>query len=144
MSGRFVADSAVRETVPQHVRLVELVFQQASRFDIIHFHLDYLHFPLVRRHRCPTVTTMHGALRPHDVTALFDEYRHVPLVSISDNQRSPVPSAGWQGTVYHGLPLTLFRPTERAGGYLAFLGRTSSEKGVDRAIEIARQAKFRS
>jgi glycosyltransferase involved in cell wall biosynthesis len=132
-------DPDVRETLPHHVRLVELVFQQASRFDIIHFHLDYLHFPLVRRHRCPTVTTMHGALRPHDVKALFDEYRDIPLVSISDNQRIPMPSAGWQATVYHGLPRTLFQPTERAGGYLVFLGRTSLEKGVDRAIEIARQ-----
>jgi glycosyltransferase involved in cell wall biosynthesis len=132
-------DPDVQETLPHHVRLVELVFQQASRFDIIHFHLDYLHLPLVRRHRCPTVTTMHGALRLHDVKALFDEYRDIPLVSISDNQRVPVPSAGWQATVYHGLPRTLFRPTERAGGYLAFLGRMSPEKGVNRAIEIARR-----
>lgn len=133
-------DPEVRETVPQHVRLVELVFQQASRFDVIHFHVDYIHFPLVRRHRCPTVTTLHGALPPHDVGALFDEFHDVPLVSISDNQRLPVPSAAWQATVYHGLPLTLFRPIERAGGYLAFLGRMSPEKGVNRAIEIARLA----
>ena len=132
-------DPDVRETLPQHVRLVELVFQQASLFDVIHFHLDYLHFPLARRHRCPTVTTLHGSLRPHDVKALFDEYRDVPLVSISDNQRLPVPSAAWEATVYHGLPQTLFRPTERAGGYLAFLGRMSPEKGVNRAIEIARR-----
>jgi glycosyltransferase involved in cell wall biosynthesis len=130
-------DPDVRETLPQHVRLVELVFQLAARFDIIHFHVDYLHFPLVRRHQVATVTTTHGLLHTHDVKALFEEYHDVPLVSISDDQRVPVPSAAWQATVRHGLPRTLLRPTDAAGGYLAFLGRMSPEKGVDRAIEIA-------
>jgi glycosyltransferase involved in cell wall biosynthesis len=83
---------------------------------------------------------MHGLLHPHDVKALFEEYHDVPLVSVSDSQRVPVPSAGWQATVYHGLPRTLFRPTDEPGGYLVFLGRISPEKGVDRAIEIARLA----
>jgi glycosyltransferase involved in cell wall biosynthesis len=133
-------DPEVRETLPQHVRLIELVFQQASRFDVLHFHTDYLHFPLVRRHSTATVTTLHGLVHPHDVRALLDEYQDVPLVSISDSQRAPVPSAGWQGTVYHGLPRTLFQPGDAAGDYLAFLGRMSPEKGVDHAIEIARLA----
>jgi glycosyltransferase involved in cell wall biosynthesis len=133
-------DPDVRETLPQHVRLVELAFRQASRFDIIHFHLDYLHFPLVRRHNCATVTTLHGLLHAHDVQALFEEYGDVPLVSISDSQRAPVPAAGWQATVYHGLPRTLLRPRDVPGGYLAFLGRMSPEKGVDHAIEIARRS----
>jgi glycosyltransferase involved in cell wall biosynthesis len=133
-------DPDVRETLPQHVRLIELVFRHASQFDIIHFHLDYLHFPLVRRHRSATVTTMHGLLHAHDLTALFEEYRDVPLVSISDNQRLPLPLAGWEATVYHGLPRTLLRPGGGRGGYLAFLGRMSPEKGVDHAIEIARMA----
>jgi glycosyltransferase involved in cell wall biosynthesis len=133
-------DPDVRETLPQHVRLVELVFQQASRFDIIHFHVDYLHFPLVRRHGSATVTTLHGLLHRNDVQALFDEYQDVPLVSISDSQRVPVPLARWQATVYHGLPRLLFSPADKPRGYLAFLGRMSPEKGVDRAIEIARRA----
>jgi glycosyltransferase involved in cell wall biosynthesis len=133
-------DPDVRETLPQHVRLVELVFQQASRFDILHFHVDYLHFPLVRRHRWATVTTMHGLLHAHDVQALFEEYHDVPVVSISDHQRLPVRSAGWQATVYHGLPRTLLRPNDEPAGYLAFLGRMSPDKGVDHAIEIARAA----
>jgi glycosyltransferase involved in cell wall biosynthesis len=132
-------DPDVRETLPQHVRLVELVFAQAPGFDVIHFHLDYLHFPLVRRHRSVTVTTMHGLLHAHDVKSLFEEYRDVPLVSISDSQRVPVPSARWESTVYHGLPRTLLRPGDGRGGYLAFLGRMSPEKGVDHAIEIARR-----
>jgi len=122
------------------VRLIELVFQQASHFDVLHFHTDYLHFPVARRHPSATVTTLHGLVHPHDVKALLDEYRDVPLVSISDSQRAPVPSAGWQGTVYHGLPQTLFQPGDAAGGYLAFLGRMSPEKGVDHAIAIARLA----
>jgi glycosyltransferase involved in cell wall biosynthesis len=133
-------DPDVRETLPQHVRLVEVVFQHASDFDIVHFHLDYLHFPLVRRQGHATVTTQHGLLHAHDVGALFEEYRDVPLVSISDSQRLPIPTAGWQGTIYHGLPRELFQPSEAPGAYLAFLGRMSPEKGVDHAIEIARRA----
>jgi glycosyltransferase involved in cell wall biosynthesis len=131
-------DPEVRETLPHHVRLIELVFQQGARFDVIHFHTDYLHFPLVRRHHFATVTTLHGLVHPHDVQALFEEYGDVPLVSISDSQRAPVPSAGWQGTVYHGLPWTLFHPADAPRDYLAFLGRISPEKGVDHAIEVAR------
>jgi glycosyltransferase involved in cell wall biosynthesis len=118
-------DPDVRETLPQHVRLLELVFQQASRFEIIHFHVDYLHFPLIRRQRCATVTTMHGLLHAHDVKAFFEEYDDVPLVSISDNQRVAVPSAAWQATVYHGLPRALFRPAKAPGGYLAFIGHVA-------------------
>jgi glycosyltransferase involved in cell wall biosynthesis len=133
-------DPAVRETLPQHVRLMELVFSDVSRFDIIHFHTDYLHFPLVRRHRCPSVTTLHGMVHPPDVSALFEEYRDVPLVSISDNQRSPIPSAAWAGTVHHGLPRDLFHLQAAPGRYLVYLGRMSPEKRVDRAIEIANAA----
>jgi glycosyltransferase involved in cell wall biosynthesis len=133
-------DETCRETVPHHVRLLELVFDNVSRFDLIHFHCDYLHFPLLRRSSCPSVTTLHGRLHASDLTAFFDEYSEVPLVSISDDQRRPVPAARWEATVYHGLPRTLhtFRP--QPGEYLAFLGRVSPEKGLDRAIRIARRA----
>jgi glycosyltransferase involved in cell wall biosynthesis len=119
---------------------MELVFADVSRFDLIHFHCDYLHFPLLRRCTCPSVTTLHGRLHVPDLKPLFDEYSEVPLVSISDNQRRPIPGANWQTTVYHGLPRNLHTFRDRPGDYLAFLGRISPEKRLDRAIEIARGA----
>ena len=97
-------DPTCRETLPHHVRQMELVFEDVSRFDVIHFHGDYLHFPFLRRQPCPNVTTLHGRLHVPDMGPLFEEYREMPLVSISDNQRRPMPSANWQATVYHGLP----------------------------------------
>jgi glycosyltransferase involved in cell wall biosynthesis len=133
-------DERCRETLPHHVRLLELVFQNASRFDVIHFHCDYLHFPMVRRCACPSVTTLHGRLHLPDVQPLFDEFSEVPLVSISEGQRRPIPWANWQATVHHGLPRELHTFREQAGDYLAFLGRISPEKRLDRAIAIARQA----
>jgi len=133
-------DPSVRETLPHHVRQLEQVFQEAHRFDVIHFHGDYLHFPLLRRHPCASVTTLHGRLHPVDLVPLFEEFPEVPLVSISDSQRRPIPWANWQATIHHGLPRTLHTFRERGEGYLAFLGRTSPEKGLPRAIEIARRA----
>ena len=132
-------DPEVRETLPHHVRLVEMALHEAPQFDVMHFHCDYVHFPALRRQRVPTVTTMHGSIRPHDVAALLREYTDVPLVSISDDQRQPVPDAAWQATVYHGLPRTLFEYRQEPDDYLVFLGRMSPEKGVTRAIEIARR-----
>jgi glycosyltransferase involved in cell wall biosynthesis len=120
-----------------------LVFQNASRFDVIHFHCDYLHFPLLRRHPCPSVTTLHGRLYAPDLQSLFEEYAEEPLVSIADAQRQPIPWANWQATVYPGLPRGLHPFRERPGDYLAFLGRISPEKQLDRAIAIARQAGIR-
>jgi len=133
-------DPECRETLPQHVRLMELVFRDAPRFDVIHFHCDYLHFPLLRYHRTPAVTTLHGMVRRHDLEPLLHAYPLVPLVSISDDQRAPLPWANWQATVYHGLPrgLHTFRPDP--GEYLLFIGRISPEKRLDRAIEIARRS----
>jgi glycosyltransferase involved in cell wall biosynthesis len=133
-------DDNCRETLPYHVRLMELVFQDVSRFDVVHFHCDYLHFPLLRRHRCPSVTTLHGRLHEPDLLPLFEEYAEVPLVSISEDQRRPIPWANWQATVHHGLPPHLHTFRDRPGKYLAFLGRISPEKRLDRAIAIARQA----
>jgi glycosyltransferase involved in cell wall biosynthesis len=126
-----------RDTLPHHVRLVELVAREADRFDVIHFHLDYVHFPAVSRLPCPTVTTLHGRLYPPDEEALFEAYPQVPLVSISDEQRRPLPRANWQATVYHGMPLDVHTFREGPGSYLAFLGRVSPEKGLDKAVEIA-------
>jgi glycosyltransferase involved in cell wall biosynthesis len=133
-------DGDCKETLPHHVRLMELVFQDVSRFDVIHFHCDYLHFPLLRRHPCPSVTTLHGRLHAPDLQSLFEEYAEVPLVSISNDQRRPIPWANWQATVYHGLPRGLHPFRKRPGDYLVFLGRISPEKRLDRAIAIARQA----
>jgi glycosyltransferase involved in cell wall biosynthesis len=136
-------DGECHETTPHHVRLIELVFQDVSRFDVIHFHCDYLQFPLLRRHPCPNVTTLHGRLHVPDLGPFLAEYPEAPLVSISDDQRRPIPDANWQATIYHGLPRDLHTYRERPGEYLAFLGRMSPEKRVDRAIEIARQAGMR-
>jgi glycosyltransferase involved in cell wall biosynthesis len=127
-----------RETLPHHVREMEMVFEDVSRFDVIHFHTDYLHFPLLRQHRCKSVTTIHGRLHTPDLRALFEENEEVPLVSISDNQRLPLPAANWLATVYHGLPRSLHTFRSQSDNYLAFLGRISPEKRLDRAIEIAR------
>jgi glycosyltransferase involved in cell wall biosynthesis len=133
-------DPDVRETLPQHVRMLELVFRDLSRFDVIHFHCDYIHFPLVRRLPCANLSTLHGQVYLHDVEALFRECDELPLVSISDAQRRPLPGANWRATVYHGLPRNLHTFQPRRGEYLAFLGRISPEKRLDRAIEIARRA----
>jgi glycosyltransferase involved in cell wall biosynthesis len=132
-------DERCRETLPHHVRQMELVFEDVSRFDVIHFHTDYPHFPLLRRHRCASVTTLHGLLHVPDLGTLFAEYPEVPLVSISDEQRRPIPRSNWLGTVHHGLPNDLHTFRAGPGEYLAFLGRFSPEKGVEEAIAIARK-----
>ena len=132
-------DPSCRETLPHQVRLMELVFQEERNFDVIHFHCDYLHFPLLRRHATPAVTTLHGQVNLHDVKPFFQEYAEAALVSISDDQRRPLPGANWQATVYHGLPLHLHTFRRQPGDYLLFVGRISPEKRLDRAIEIARR-----
>jgi glycosyltransferase involved in cell wall biosynthesis len=132
---------SIIDPLAHHLRMIETVAQQAGEFDILHFHIDYLHFPITRRENYRAVTTLHGRLDIADVHPLFREFEDMNLVSISDAQRQPMPWAGWVGTVYHGLPEDLFRPQlEHQGKYLAFIGRISPEKRVDRAIEIARRA----
>jgi glycosyltransferase involved in cell wall biosynthesis len=132
-------DPECRESLPHHVRMMELVFRKESDFDIIHFHCDYIHLPLVRRYACPNVTTLHGYVHDHDLRGLLQEYTDVPFVSISNAQRASVPDANWCKTVYHGLPPALHTFRSEPGQYLAFLGRISPEKGIERAIEIARR-----
>jgi len=125
------------DQLAHHVLMLEYVFSERRNFDIIHFHIDYLHFPLSRREQIVNVTTLHGRLDIPELAPLYHVFRDMPVVSISDSQRDPLPWANWQGTVYHGLPedqLT-FRPG--TGEYLAFLGRISPEKGLDEAIKIA-------
>jgi glycosyltransferase involved in cell wall biosynthesis len=132
-------DRASQDPVARHMNMIEEVFSRADDFDVVHFHVDYLGFPLARRHTVANVTTMHGRMDIPDYQPLFRTFADAPLVSISDAQRTPLPFANWCGTVYHGLPPDLFSFHPKAKGYLAFLGRISPEKRVDRAIEIARR-----
>ena len=126
----------------RHLQLIETVAQEANEFDVVHFHLDYLPFSEIRRLAIPAVTTLHGRLDIPDLYPLFREFNDMRLVSISDAQRDPMPWASWLATVHHGIPGDLHRPRYSSGDYLAFLGRISPEKRVDRAIEIARRARM--
>lgn len=128
------------DPLAHHFRMMEEVFRRADDFDIVHFHIDYMHFPISRRLGIPNVTTLHGRLDISDLVPLYHEFDDMPLVSISDAQREPLPWVNWQATVHHGLPWNLYKLEETPGDYLAFLGRISPEKRVDRAIEIARRA----
>jgi glycosyltransferase involved in cell wall biosynthesis len=130
-------DPRCKDDLAHHIRMLEAVFRRADEFDVIHFHLDYLALPLARRCGVPCVTTQHGRLDLPDLGPLFRTYADAPMVSISDAQRTPVPFANWRATVHHGLPREQFRFYPQSQGYLAFLGRISREKRVDRAIEIA-------
>jgi glycosyltransferase involved in cell wall biosynthesis len=130
-------DSKCIDSLAHHLRMLEVVFARAHLFDIIHFHIDYLHYPLSRRSDLAQVTTLHGRLDIPDLVPLYREYEEMPVVSISDAQRRPLPWLNWQGTVYHGMPLDLHTFEPQAGKHLVFLGRVSPEKRVDRAIEIA-------
>jgi glycosyltransferase involved in cell wall biosynthesis len=133
-------DPRVREHVPYHLAMLEKVKRLASRFDILHFHTDLVHFPVFSNVRPPTVTTLHGRLDLFELQDFYRSFANMPLVSISDAQRTAIPDANFVATVLHGLPGDLLQATYRRNGdYLAFVGRIAPEKGVDRAIEIARQ-----
>lgn len=123
-----------------HVRMLEAIVARQAEFDIIHFHIDYLHYPLARALGWTTLTTLHGRLDITDLAPLYQDFREMPVSSISHAQRSPLPWLNWQGTVYHGLPEGQYEFSPKSNGYLAFLGRTSPEKGLDDAIAIARRA----
>ena len=129
----------VRDIIPYYMLMLDKVRRMASEFDILHFHIDQFHFPIFSEIAHRTVTTLHGRQDLPDLAHLYRGFPEMPLVSISNAQRAPVPDASFIATVYHGLPRDLLTPTLRPrGGYLAFIGRISPEKRVDRAIAIAR------
>ena len=128
----------VNRDVPMILMQEQAFGVEAGSFDIIHSHLDFLSFPLSRRCTTPVLTTLHGRLDLPEFVAMYEEYADMPVVSISNAQRLPLPDVNWQGTVYHGLPdLYTFHPDP--GSYLAYLGRICPEKRPDHAIEIAKR-----
>ncbi|HYZ87626.1 MAG TPA: glycosyltransferase family 4 protein [Bryobacteraceae bacterium] len=136
-------DATCPDPTAYHVIMLDQVFRRAHEFDVIHFHMDFLHFPLSARDSLAHLTTLHGRLDLSHLFAVFRQFPAMPVVSISNAQRAPLPLANWQATVYHGLPIGLHTATETPGSYLAFLGRISPEKRLDLAIEIAKRTGYR-
>ncbi|MDY0882240.1 glycosyltransferase family 4 protein [Dongia soli] len=131
----------VRDPVPYHMRMLEEVRRRADEFDVLHFHIDFLHYPMAAAFSDRMITTLHGRLDLPDLAPFYSALPDYPLVSISNAQRRPMPKVNWAGTVYHGLPEDLLPFTASPkGDYLAFLGRISPEKRPDRAIELAVRA----
>jgi len=144
----------LRSTVPEALRLSRVrrdplmwqllqlaeVARDCGEYEIVHFHTDFLQFPLWRRMEVPQLTTLHGRLDLADLKPLYQEFRDMAVVSISDHQRTPLPMARWVGTIHHGLPADLYTFQPGGGDYLVFLGRIAPEKGPEKAIEIALEA----
>jgi len=138
-----IVDRALRlhparpDPVIWHTLMVDRVRELCSHFDVIHFHIDTVHLPVAIQCRMPSLTTLHGRLDLPDLKPLFRRFHRHPLVSISDNQRTPMPWANWLATIHHGLPMDLYDFHPEPQDYFAFVGRISPEKRCDRAIEIA-------
>jgi glycosyltransferase involved in cell wall biosynthesis len=130
-------DGNVRDPNALHMLLLERVYQRAAEFDFLHCHLDYYPFSLFSRQPTPFATTLHGRLDLPEHQPVFDAFSSIPVVSISNSQRRPLPQANWVRTVHHGLPEDLLTPKPITPSYFAFLGRIAPEKGIDRAIRIA-------
>jgi glycosyltransferase involved in cell wall biosynthesis len=130
-------DGSVRDPNALHMLMLEKVYRRAVDFDFLHFHLDYYPFSLFSRQATPFVTTLHGRLDLPEHQPVFDEFSTIPVISISNAQRRPLPQARWVRTVHHGLPEKLLTPRLAKPSYFAFLGRIAPEKGIDRAIRIA-------
>jgi glycosyltransferase involved in cell wall biosynthesis len=130
-------DKKVVDPLTHHIVQMQEVIERIHEFDILHFHTDYLHFPFTQKINVPCVTTLHGRLDIIDLQSVYNKFPSQRVISISESQKLPLPQANWIGTVHHGLPRDLLMPGDGSGGYLAFIGRVSPEKGIDRAIEIA-------
>jgi glycosyltransferase involved in cell wall biosynthesis len=136
------ADPECHDALAHHILQLENVRQWQNEFDVIHFHSDYLHFPLSRQLGCCQITTLHGRLDIPDLAPIYREFNEMPVVSISMKQRESLPQANWVGNVHHGLPAGSLKFHQDPGKYLAFIGRISPEKRPDRAIEIAVRARL--
>jgi glycosyltransferase involved in cell wall biosynthesis len=137
-------DAAVlRSDLAAHLVMLHEVKRRSAQFDVLHFHVDLVHFPMFEQQAHKTVTTLHGRLDLKDLPSAYDRWPSFGLVSISDQQRKPLPNANWLATVAHGVPLGQYTFREHpAGRYLAFLGRISPEKRPDVAIQVARRARI--
>jgi glycosyltransferase involved in cell wall biosynthesis len=133
-------DPTVRDPIPHFMLMIDKVKERLEEFDVLHFHIDLFHFPLFRSLATRTVTTLHGRQDLGDLKPFYSRFAEMPLISISDHQRTPIPNANFVATIHHGIPANLLAPSLKSGGYLAFLGRISPEKRPDRAIRIARAA----
>jgi glycosyltransferase involved in cell wall biosynthesis len=133
-------DAPCKSDIAAHLAMLHEVAACAGDFDVLHFHTDLLHFPVFASHASRSVTTLHGRLDIADLPAVYRAWPAFPLVSISHDQRRPLPRAHWVATVHHGLPLVADVGTPPPGDYLAFVGRVAPEKRLDRAIRIARRA----
>jgi glycosyltransferase involved in cell wall biosynthesis len=136
-------DPRIRDGIAPHMTLVETVAERAHEFDIIHLHVDYIAYSVLKRLGVPFLATLHGRLDLVELDGLYRIFNKVPVVSISDAQREPLPHANYVSTVYHGLPEKMLMPGQGKGGYLAFIGRISPEKAPDAAIRIAARAGMR-
>ena len=130
----------IHNSLPYNIIMLDQVAARMHEFDVIHFHIDFFHYPIFRNMAHKTLTTLHGRQDLPELPDIYRAFPHMPLVSISDHQRLPVPPVNWRGTVYHGLPEAQYREGKGEGGYLAFLGRICADKGPVEAIEIARRA----
>jgi glycosyltransferase involved in cell wall biosynthesis len=135
-------DGTVRDPMALHMSMLERVYQRASEFDVLHFHLDYYPFSLFCRQSTPFITTLHGRLDLPEHQVVFDTFPEAPVISISYAQRRPVPQANWVRNVHHGLPSRLLGPRRGKPSYLAVLGRIAPEKAIDHAIRIAVRCKL--
>ena len=133
-------DPTVCDIIPHFMLMIDRVRERAEEFDVVHFHIDLFHFPLFRSLAARTLTTLHGRQDLGDLKPFYSRFGEMPLVSISNDQRKPLPHANFVATIHHGIPPDLHRPSLKQGSYVAFLGRISPEKRPDRAIRIARAA----
>ena len=132
--------AGIHNSTPYNIIMLDQVAARQDAFDVLHFHIDFFHYPLFRRLAHKTLTTLHGRQDLPELPDIYRAFPHMPLVSISNHQRKPVPPVNWRGTVYHGLPEDLLKEGGGEGGYLAFLGRICADKGILPAIEIAGRA----